>query len=57
MSVFLPKFIYTSLEKKSFVDLKKPIRKKNAKTNEKLLFYCSKTDVFEKIIELLDEET
>ena len=56
MSVFLPKFIYTSLEKKSFMDLKRPVSiPRLVSSGEKILFYCNKTDVFEKIVELIDE--
>ncbi|MDD2486977.1 MAG: hypothetical protein PHS92_01245 [Candidatus Gracilibacteria bacterium] len=57
LAVFLPKFIYSSLEKKSFVDLSRTVsNKRPISDSEKILYYCSKTDVFKKISELTDEK-
>lgn len=54
LALFMPKYIYNFLEKKSFKDLSKPLINEKL-SKDKKLFYCNKTDVFEKIIELIEE--
>ena len=55
LALFLPKFIYTFLEKKSFVDLLNIPQKTFKEKWEKRLLFCSKNDNFSEILNLLKE--